>query len=1045
MPNFAVERQLYIQQIRNRLEEIYATVYSQRQPIAPLYRCVTGLNRGPEKPPASGWEPFPIFDRWGGFDQTTWFRMEAHVPESMKGEKVVALIKPAHYSMIPDATGLTEGGEALAYVDGKPRQGLDRNRDEVLLTEKAKGDERFDILLEACPSTRFDLHHLFCYADLAVKHEAPWTFYWDALVPLEVCETLDDNFAPTRRLLELVHDAVLMVDMQHVGQPAYWDSLNAAQKYLRKGLKAFESSPGTGKLTLAGHAHIDTAWLWPLRETKRKCSRTFSTILRLMEQYPEFSFSCSQPQQYAWIKEHYPEIFEGIKQRVKDGRWELCGGAWIEPDHNIPAGESLVRQYLYGNRWFEAEFGKRSDIAWIPDSFGYTWSLPQILRKAQIDVFVTSKIDWSQYTTFPYSFFLWEGIDGTRIPAVMPPLNYNGNPAPSDLREQWDKFKQKERVDELPFPFGYGDGGGGPTTGMIEHGKRLQNTVGVPQCEFGRLSDCVKRMAKNTDAAELPVYNDELYLELHRACQTSQARTKRHNRTCERLLRDAEFLNSLAWLYDGEYPNEALYSSWLTVLTNQFHDLLPGTSITEVFMQAEWDYAEVEETTQRLIESGTATLHPQIDTTGEGTPIVVFNTLSWSRTDVARLRMTLPDEPVSIVDGDGAAMPSQRISEDELLFLARDVPSMGYRVFHLCEESKDVDGFPTVRADSDTLENDFVRVEIDKEGLLSRIYDKEQERDVLAPGEKGNQLQLFDDRPHLYDAWDIDVNFEEKMWTPGPARTIEVRESGPLRAVVRLVRHTDESTITQDITLHAHSPRIDFVTRVDWWEKRTLLKAAFPVAVRASRATYEIQYGAIERPTHDNTAFDRARFEVPAQRWADLSEGDFGVSLLNDCKYGYDVKGHVLRLSLLRSPIDPDPHADEGEHHFTYALYPHGGTWRDGTARSAAELNGNLLPVVAETTSGLLPSAYSFIACNADHVVIDTVKKAEDSGALIVRLYEAYGQRGRITLTFGDEPAKVTECDLMEENDASLDRQGNRVNLSITPYELRTLKVAFSE
>ena len=1043
MPFSEAERKIEIVQLRNRLREIESTVYTQRQSIGGIEICVTGPGKGPERVPRDGWKPFDMQSLWGGYDQTTWFRMTAAVPKSMRGECVVALVQPSHHAYGPNITGFSEGGEALAYVNGVPFQGLDRNRDELFLVEKANGGETFEIVLEACPSTRFDLTHLFKHADLAVFHRLPWEFYWDGIVALEVIEAIDANTSVRRRMLEFLNDVVKSVDLQHVGEPAYFTSLRKAQKALRVGLESFQSDEPRGRLVLAGHAHIDTAWLWPLRETRRKCSRTFSTMLNLMERYPEFHFSCSQPIQYAWMKEHYPEIFAGIKKRVKEGRWELCGASWVEPDHNVPSGESLIRQYLYGNRWFEREFGMRSTIAWVPDSFGYTWALPQIMKKCQLKAFVTTKIAWNQITKFPHSMFLWEGSDGTRIPAVMPPLNYNGNPLPQHCIAQWDLFHQKERVEEIPFAIGWGDGGGGPTMNMIEHGRRLGNVAGVPQCAFGRIEDSIAGMIAQCDLDKLPVYNDELYLELHRACQVTQARTKRDNRKCEFALHNAEFLGCLALLHGGKYDSENLWEAWQLVLTNQFHDILPGSSITEVYTQCDIDYGTAKKHIARAKENHLKAVVGKIDTRGEGTPVIVFNTLSWVRSDIVTACVPLPRRPFSVLDPEGHAVPCQYLGKDHVLFEARHVPPMGYAVYRVVPGSRLVDGAGELRVSDRVMENEFLRVRFDSAGRFTSVYDKVEGREVLPKGQKGNVLQLFDDRPYLHDAWDTDFNFEEIMWEPGTDEVVSVREEGPLRAVVRVIRATEKSTITQDITMYANTPRIDVKTHVDWRERRVLMKVAFPVDVRATKATFEMQYCAIERATHDNRAHDRATFEVTGHKWIDLSEGNYGVSLLNDCKYGHDVKGNVLRLSLLRSPIDPDPRADEGVHKFTYALYPHGGDWRNGTVQQGFELNSPMIAVGAKASKGALPSVDAFVSVDADNVIVDAVKKHEDSEAVIVRLYEAYGQRGDFALTFGRRPRTVTECDCMEENDTRVAVRGNTVNAYIRPYEIRTFKVLF--
>ncbi|GMV99145.1 MAG: alpha-mannosidase [Candidatus Hydrogenedentota bacterium] len=1045
MPHVEAERRIERAQLERRLNEVYGTLYSNRQPIADIQYCVTGKGKGPERMPKTGWKPFKVLQMWGGFDQTTWFKLRLTIPKSFSGKRVVALVRAAESSFIPTATGLTEGGESLAYINGVPFQGLDRNRDELVLVEKAKGGEKFEIVLEACPSTRFDLHHIFAYADIAVMNPLVWEFYWDVKTALEVSDELDVNYAPQRKLVKLLHDAVWAVDLQHKGETSYFHSIAKAQKHLRSGLKEFANSYGMGKLVLAGHAHIDTAWLWPLRETQRKCSRTFSTILKLMDMYPEFHFSCSQPIQYEWIKTYWPELYTRIKQRVKEGRWELCGAPWVEPDHNVPAGESLIRQYLYGNRFFEKEFGRRSHIAWVPDSFGYTWSLPQIMKGCGLTAFITTKIDWSQFAPFPYSMFEWEGIDGTRITAVMPPLNYNGNPVPKDCIAQWNLFKQKELVDELPFSFGWGDGGGGPTMAMIERGRRLNNIVGVPKMEFGRLEDTVDRMQVQAEGKSIPVYNGELYLELHRGCQTTQARTKRNNRKCEFLLRDAEFLSSLALLAGGKYDNETLIKAWKIVLTNQFHDILPGSSLTEVYTTADKDYAEAKQLATSVRDNAAAHLVKRIDTSGPGTPIVVFNSLSWVRNDIATAAVAIPKGTFHVVSPHGDAVPHQVAADGSLLFQADGVPTLGHAVYRVmsgaAEDAAASAGL--LKASKNGMENEFVRLTFDAKGRIKTLYDKLFEREVLAPGQTGNVLQLFDDRPYDHDAWDIDHNFEEIAWEPDAPESIKVIETGPVRAVVRFVRKTEKSVIRQDVIMYANSPRIDFDTKVEWNEKRTLLKVAFPVDVRSSSAAFEIQYGTIERPTHRNDARDRGRFEVPAIKWADLSESNYGVSLLNDCKYGYDVKDNVLRLSLLRSSIDPDPRADEGHHEFIYSLYPHGGDWRTGTVQTGYELNVPLFCVVAKPAKGAEPEAAAFASVDAENVCIDWVKRHEDSNAIVVRLYEAYGWRGDVTVTFDRKPKRIVECNLVEEKDKPVKITGNSIAYYTTPYQVKTFKVTF--
>lgn len=1033
MPNFESERQIIADQLRVRLSELCKSVLQPRQPITDVKAVVAGTRQEVGTPPKSGWKTFEVPEHWGGFDQTVWFRLRTTIPKAMKGHRVVAVV---HIE-----------GEALVRVNGKIAQAIDHNHERILLTEKARGGEKFEIILEAMAGFH-DIKRIFRYADIAVMHMDVWDYHWDAKVAFDTWTLLPENDAQRQRMLDLIERSIKTVELSHMHEPAFHASIKKAKALLKRGLKDFTSAPGSGKLALVGHSHIDTAWLWPVRETQRKCGRTFSSMLSLMEQYPEFDFSCSQPVQYEWTKRYYPELYKQIKQRVKEGRWEPNGCFWVEPDLNVPSGESLVRQAVYGNRFFRKEFGVHSRVAWTPDTFGYCWSLPQILKKAQVDYFVTTKLYWNQFTKFPYSLFQWEGTDGTRIVASLI-WDYNGKVQPESLRKQWQEYGQKHETEEALFPFGWGDGGGGPTVEMIETGRRSKDLFGLPKCEFEHVGDTLRRMVSidggnaQCKASDLPWWNGELYFELHRGCQTTQARTKRNNRLCEFLLRDAELFCTWSMVNGAKYDQDTLEETWKTVLTNQFHDILPGTSINEVYERTDKEYAEVKETAGTVRDAGLAHLAKKIDTSGDGTPVVIFNSLSWPREDTVEIRTKLPKKTFSVVDQDGDAVVHQQVGEDSLLVDTNLIPSLGYAVYRIVPGELEPEWQPTLKASKKGMENEYLRLRFDAEGNLTSVYDKQEGREVLPKGAKANVLQLFEDRPAKWEAWDIDFNFEDKMWTAGKPESIEVIEQGPVRATVRMVYKTGKSTITQDVMLCTNSPRVNFRTHVDWWEKRTLLKAAFPVDIRSSRATYEIQYGSIERVTHANREHELAAFEVPAQKWADLSEGDYGVSLLNDCKYGYDVKNNVLRISLLRSAILPDEHADEGEHEFTYALYPHAWGWRNGTVQEAFELNVPLLAVVAPSSRGKLPIVGGFADVDAQNVVIDCVKKCEDSNAVIVRVYEAYGQRDDVRLAFGPEAKKVTECDLMEENDTPVKLSKNSIKFFIKPYEIRTFKVTF--
>ncbi|HOE65839.1 MAG TPA: glycoside hydrolase family 38 C-terminal domain-containing protein [Candidatus Hydrogenedentes bacterium] len=1028
---FEAERPIIAKQVLLRLKEIFKTVYSNHVSVDSIERCVLGPGHSVTPEPVSGWEPFELKQRWGGYDQTTWFRLHATIPPDMDGKHVVALLSP-HQG---------PHGNSLAYVNGHPAQGLDRNRDEVLLSKQARVGEAFVISLESVPSQEQDTYHIFDRADIAVFHQLAWDFYWDAKIALEVWEQLPEAYAPRMRLLDHIEKSVRMVDLRHAGTPQYFESIKKAQKYFRAGLKKFPAGPGAGKLAIIGHSHIDTAWMWPLRETHRKIGRTVATVLALLDRYPEFTFSHSQTIQYEYLKQDYPELFARMKQRVREGRWDPAGALFVEPDCNIVSGESIVRQLLFGIHFFQQEFGVRPRLAWVPDCFGFAHSLPQFLVKAGLDTFSTTKIWWGEFSQFPYSTFHWEGVDGSRILTHMPHV-YGSIMTTAEVFEHWAVAKQKDKIDEIPYTVGWGDGGGGPTQEIVERAKRLGNIVGAPQCSFDTLTSYFARFANDEATATLPVWNSELYLEVHRGCQTSQARTKRNNRKCEVLLRDVEFLSTVAFLNGGHYEQGAINDAWKIVLLNQFHDILPGSSVHEVYDDADRDYALAQTALNGVKDRALALLHDRIDTRGEGTPIIVWNTASWARSGLVAVKVPVPKGAFHVQASDGNAVSHQVVSSDELLVEVTQAPSLGHAVYRIVPGKGAAQSFPLTASDKG-MENAFLKIVFDKSGRLTRVYDKENKREVLAPKERGNVLYLFDDRPHRSNAWDIDQNLEDTRWEPGASESVEVVERGPLRATVRFVRKNEQSTITQDIVLYAHSRRIDFVTHVDWQEKQTMMKVAFPVDVRSSWATFEIPCGTIQRTTHTNRDYDLAEFEVPALRWADISEGDYGVSVLNDCKYGYDVKGNTLRLSLLRAPIDPDPNADEGGHDFTYSLLTHVGDWRVATVREGIDLNVPLMAKASPVSEGTLPPVGSFAEVDAEHVILETIKCAEDSDAIIVRLYEAYGQRGYVTLRFARAPKRMFECDLLEENDMPLDVKDNAVELYMTPYKICSLKVIF--
>jgi alpha-mannosidase len=904
------------------------------------------------------------------------------------------------------------------------------------------------------PPTPFTYKH----ATLALYDEELWAFYHDVNIAYGVmCEQPIDS-PRYGQLLAALNDVVnLYTPHDPAGIEIAGDRLS--EVYSRPAV------PSAHHVSAIGHAHIDTAWLWPLERAQYKCLHTFATAVRYMDRYPEYKFACSQPAQYEWVKNLAPALYARIKEKVKSGQWEVIGSMWVEADCNLSGGESLVRQVLHGKNYFRDEFGIETKDLWLPDVFGYAAALPQILKKAGIDYFMTQKLSWNQFNKFPHHTFLWQGIDGARIfTHLLPSDTPNGAMTPKELAYSVRNFKDHDRATRSLYLFGHGDGGGGPTIEMLENAQRLRDVEGMPTVTLEKASDFFKKA--EAEARNLPIWVGELYLELHRGTYTTQAANKRSNRKCEFALRDAEFLSVVNPQGLTAYPLAQLDRAWKTTLLNQFHDIIPGSGIREVYQDSAQDYAEVARVTGEIIETGLKALADAVGTRGLKRPALVVSNLGHYANEAVALPIRAGENPVAAVGPDGAVMPVQINTQADggraALFVAKNAPLHGYAVWDLNATTVAPQIETPLIVTPTSLENDVLRVEFDAAtGLITRIYDKDSEREVLtdtyeydARGNRGallpancaNQLQLFADDPLFWDAWDIDLYTYEQIRVLTQLDSVEMVERGPVRGALRFTRTLPggKSRITQMVRLTMGSARIDFATEVEWHESHTLLKAAFPVAINSPRATYEIQYGHTERPTHYNTGWDLARFEVCAQKWADLSEGDYGVALLNDCKYGHDINGNTLRLTLLRSPKAPDPEADMGHHTFTYALLPHGGDIREGeVVENAYALNSP--PIARALTAnkpGVLPLERSFFEVDNAAVFIEAIKRAEKEEAIVVRLYEAHNTRGTVTLMTTLPVKKAWLCDLMEANVFELPLANGEVTLPIHPFEIVTVKLA---
>jgi alpha-mannosidase len=1036
--------QLTEARIRQTLERIEKLIYSPQAAVDMAVWPVQGEPVAAEKAFKAKYAPFSVGDRWGGLWDTAWFRFRGQVPKNWKGREVVALVRLTNIGR----EGFT--AEGLIYQQGLPVRAINAHRRDVALFKTAKGGERFEFFIEAAanggtneagvtqgmnlPDYKGKPQFQLVQAELACVNREAFDFYYDYKVALEAMEALPDVSQRRGELRYALNEAVNLFSAEN---PATIAKARAALgTVLRR-----HNGDTVHHLSAVGHAHIDTAWLWPLRETIRKCARTFSTALDYMDRYPNYVFACSQAQQYAWMKAWYPTIWERIKKAIRRGQWEPVGSMWIETDCNLASGESLVRQILYGKQFFQQEFGYETKDVWIPDVFGYAASLPQIMRKARIDYFLTQKISWNQFNKFPHHTFLWEGIDGTQIFSHFPPADdYNADTGPKDLMKNVTNFKEHDRANRSLLLYGWGDGGGGPSIEMLEKARRLRDFEGLPQLVQEKALSFFQKAKE--EAKDLPVWVGELYLELHRGTYTTQAKNKRGNRKSEFLLRDAEFFDVITRtlarrrkeqavsperaIYDvtglGEDDSTshraALDRAWRLVLLNQFHDIIPGSSINWVYQDSTRDYETVRQLGESVRESAFSTLETLIDTKAFASPVVISNTLSFNRSEIVDL-------------------PGGKLARVE-------IPALGYAVV----ENKNTpapDGHQPVKAVQTpkgiTLENGLIRIKIDARGQLTSILDLKAQREVLQGS--ANVFHLHDDIPNLWDAWDVDIFHKEKYQVLDKADHLELVENGPLRASVKIVRTFGQSRIEQHIILRADSARIDFPTEVDWQENQKLLKVAFPVAIRAMTATYEIQFGHLERPTHTNTSWDLARFEVCAQKWADLSEAGYGVALLNDCKYGHDIHGNVMSLSLLRAPTSPDPLADRGRHQFTYALLPHAGNFREGRViEEAYALNVPLVVRKVEPHAGSLPASNSFFQLDRSGVIIETIKAAEEGDGLILRLYEAAGARGPVSLTTSLPFQKAWITDLLEREIKSLPVKKSRIVFDVQPFEIITLKFA---
>ena len=1004
------------------------------------------------EPEDDTWEDISEGEIWGGHNEYYAFIGDIVIPEDFQG-------KPAELLFTTGKEGEWDAAnpQFLAFVDGNLVQGLDVNHRTLRLSESAEAGRRYAVFLSAFTGVRN--YHLLFDVCLRTVDEKVNGLYYDLLIPWQTACLLDKTDTAYIRYMEQLNQVVNLLDLRKPGSASFESSVQAAQEYLKS---LYYTKPGRAEAVISciGHTHIDVAWLWTLSVTRDKAVRSFSTVLELMRRYPEYKFMSSQPQLYMFLKEQAPAVYEEVRQRISEGRWEAEGGMFLEADCNLTSGEALVRQFVYGKRFFREEFGKDSHILWLPDVFGYSAALPQIMKKCGIRYFMTTKISWNDTNRIPFDTFRWKGIDGTKILTHFVSTQdyrsgsrlhktsneftgqfattYNGYINPSQMKGAWQRFQQKELQDEILCSFGYGDGGGGPTEEMLETQRRLSFALpGCPATKIDTAGNFFRRLEKNLEDKEVPVWAGELYLEFHRGTYTSMARNKRYNRKAELALTDLETGSLMADRLAGvPYDQNFMEEQWRTVLLNQFHDILPGSAIEEVYTESKQQYEALFEAVEEKMKTA-----GQAIASSAGTDLI-FNPNGQKMDGYVALpretavRNRYPD--------------AQKLYDGQYLIRAEQVPSKGF-ISAEKSISRSDNGHVKAFISEGEFENPLIRIQFNKKGQIVSWYDKRAKREILQPGTAGNVLMTYEDKPFIYDNWNIEEYSRQKSWPVEDLREAEVLEEGPCRYGLRFLYRYLDSDIEEKLFFYAGSSRMDMDIRVDWKETDILLKVLFPVEINTTEAVFDIQYGNVKRPTTTNTSWDQARFEVCHQKWMDISEGNYGVSFLNDCKYGVSIRENVAGLTILKAGTYPNPAADKEVHQMKYSVIPHTGTWKESRIVQEAYLFNDPLVFVpcpersekgdAGSSCGLqeFPHSYSSASCTASNVMIEVVKKADRCAGTVIRLYEFENTRTEAYLLLPEKCRKIWLTDMLEDKQCLLAENTDVVHLHFRPYEIVTL------
>ncbi len=967
-------------------------------------------------------------DYWyPSYDSAHFFKASVTIPEEMDGKEIRAKLQV--------------GGEALLKLNGKYISGATTrdsipDRTEVSLGFHKAGEVLcFEIeatvdSMSFCDPAMDGATHQECHMGdtyIFVADEECEGYFFDITVGFEALEFIKDEHIKAK-VYAAIDDSLHIVDYDF-DEAQVRKSIAEARKFYLSKIAAIDWA-AQSKIILTGHSHIDVAWLWRIQESIRKSARTFTNVTSLMDVYPDMTFGQSQAVLYQMMKDHYPEIYEKIKEKVANNQWDICGNVWVEADTNLASGEALIRQVLYGTEFFMKEFGKVSKTYWLPDCFGFTWALPQIIKGCGMENFITSKLSYNDTNKFPYSMFMWQGNNGDRVNAHLLRPAYNCTYNIWELMTFDNECNNKNELNVSMGFYGYGDGGGGPTREMMERGKRLRNFPGLPKTEIGHVDEFFEHYHGIED--ELPVWNGEMFYENHRGTFTSQAFVKKNNRKGEYLFTRGEMLSVFAEkLLGKEYPGEEIEKGWRILMTNQFHDILPGSSIHQVFEDCRKDYAVMNKIGEDIYNGALKALSGAV--TADKNSITVWNLTNARSYEPVEVEGV--PEGMYVATADGLSLPCAYLN-GKFVFLPDELEPMSCKTFIL-KEGECI--YAPVEAEANLLENAVLRVELGEDGAITSIYDKLNERESLDG--RGNILTISLDKCIHETAWNLELNYYKKMWEL-KAESVEVVESNAVRGVIRATYKFNKSTIWQDIILYQNGESVVFDTTVDWHESDKVLKAGFDVSVIDTDATYDIAHGAIKRPTHWNTSFDLTRFEVAAHKWADLSEGGYGCSIINDCKYGYDIHNSHMRITLMRAPTCPDRTGDHGINTFKYAFHPHQDDWRYDTVQQAIAFNVPPVAVYnAEATEGKLGGEYRFVEALEDNVAIDAIKKAQDGRGYIIRVVEEEQKRGSCEIRLGFGFEKVYECNMIEEDKAEIPAADNGFSFTIKPFEVKTFRI----